>query len=182
MGENIRNIHRGRILTLNIEDIVLPNGNACSLEVVHHPGAVAVVPVLDDGRIVLVRQYRHAAGGYLIEIPAGKLDVKGESPEACAARELEEEIGYRAKRFERITTIYTSPGFCDEKIHLFLATGLEKTATSHEPDEVMTCVFHTADDVMEMIGHGDITDAKSIVALTLAIGQKSVTTHFPSRR
>ena len=113
-----REIHRGRVVHLFEDTVVLPNGNTTTLDMIRHPGAAAVVPFLDARTILLVRQFRHAAGGDLLEIPAGKLDP-GEPPEACAARETEEEAGYRAGRLVRLGAILTTPGFTDEIIHLY---------------------------------------------------------------
>ncbi|MEE8494719.1 MAG: NUDIX hydrolase, partial [Nitrospirales bacterium] len=120
-----KNIYKGRIVTLNIDSVVLPNGTGVDLETIRHPGAAAVVPVKDDGTIVLIRQFRHAAGGFIYEIPAGTLH-QGEEPLVCAARELEEEIGYRASTFEHLTSILPAPGYTDEVIHIYQATGLIK--------------------------------------------------------
>ncbi|MEK7280047.1 MAG: NUDIX hydrolase, partial [Nitrospirota bacterium] len=106
-----KNIYKGRIVDLNIEQVKLPNGKHIELEVIHHPGASAIVPLRDNGQVVLIKQFRYAAGGFIYEIPAGRLN-KGEDPAACAARELEEEIGYKAGRLEKLITILTTPGFC----------------------------------------------------------------------
>ncbi len=125
-GERLgsREIYRGRTFNVDVDQVRLPNGKEVELELVHHRGAAAVVPVLDDGTVLLVRQYRYATGGWLLEIPAGKLD-NGESPETCAGREAEEEVGYRPSKLEPLGWIWSTPGFADEKIWLFLATGLE---------------------------------------------------------
>ena len=135
----IRDIHRGRIVHFTIEDVTLPNGHLTSLEIVRHPGAAAVATLDDEGRVTLLRQYRHEVGVYLWEVPAGKLDP-GESPAACAARELEEEAGLSARQLEPVGSIVTCPGFCDEVIYLFVATELSKVPTRLGADEVIEAV------------------------------------------
>lgn len=162
-----REIYRGKIVHLFIETAALPNGKTFELEVVRHPGASAVVPLLPNGNVVLIHQFRHAAGGFIYEIPAGKLD-KGEAPEACAAREVEEEIGYRVGSLERLTTIFTAPGFCDERIHLFLATGLTRSAQALGEDEVLQVIEMPFEEALRKIDDQTIRDAKSIVGLELA--------------
>ena len=161
----IRDIHRGRVVHLTIEDVTLPNGHVMPLEIVRHPGAAAIVPLDEHGNVTLIRQYRHAIGGYLWEVPAGKLDP-GESPATCAARELAEEIGLEASTLESIGSVVTCPGFCDEVIHLFLATHLRKVPMRREVDEVIESVsavpLRTA---IEMIRSGEIRDSKTIAAL-----------------
>ncbi len=136
---------------------------------IRHPGASAVVPFLDpptddDPRVILIRQFRHAADQFIWEVPAGRLDA-GESPEHCAGRELEEETGMRAERLERLTTIYTTPGFTDERIHLFLATGLTAGAQEREADEFMEVRTLRWSEVGRLIRLGEIQDAKTLVSL-----------------
>lgn len=162
-----REIYKGKVVHLVVHDVTLPNGHRTELEVVHHPGAAAVVPFVTDDEVLLVRQYRLAAGGYLLEIPAGKLDER-ESPEACARRETEEEIGYRPGRLEKLGAIHTTPGFSDEIIHLYAAYDLTETATSHEDDEVMSVERMPLAEAVAAVERGEITDAKSAVALLLA--------------
>jgi len=144
----------------------LPDGRDAERELVIHPEAVAIIPILDDGRILLVRQYRHAAGRELIEIPGGKLDVEGESPQECAARELAEETGYEAKGWEKLITFYTSPGFTNETITLFRATGLRKVG-SPAPGEIAGLEPIEPGSVRRMIESGKIVDGKTIIALLL---------------
>src|SRR4030095_7952429 len=129
-GEPMR-VHDGRIVKLDVEEVHLPNGNVVTLEIVRHRGAAAAVPVDDGGGVVLIRQYRHATKGYLLEVPAGTLDP-GEAPEACALREVEEETGLRAAQLDPLGFIWTTPGFTDERIWLYRATGLTATAVAHE--------------------------------------------------
>jgi ADP-ribose pyrophosphatase len=134
------------------------------LDIVRHPGAAAVVPFLDEDNVLLIRQYRHAAGGTILEVPAGKLDP-GETPEVCALRELEEEAGRRAGRLEKLGWIFTTPGFTDEVIHLFAAYELTPVPTRHEPDEVIELVPTPFAEALELIWRGELTDAKSALAL-----------------
>ncbi|HTX54003.1 MAG TPA: GNAT family N-acetyltransferase [Candidatus Baltobacteraceae bacterium] len=159
-----RRIYDGRVVKLNIERVTLPNGSTIELEMIRHPGAAAVVPLTANGDVILVRQYRHAAAGYLYELPAGKLDP-GESPLACAARELEEEVGYRAATLVPLLNVYTTPGFTDEVIYLFLATGLTPSSQRLECDEVLDVVQMPFDEAIARIRDGSIRDAKTVVGL-----------------
>jgi ADP-ribose pyrophosphatase len=159
-----RKVYDGRIVHLEVEHVRLPNGVEIDLEIVRHPGAAAVVAE-DDGTVILIRQYRHAGGGYLWEIPAGTLHA-GEAPDACARRELAEEAGVEAGELVRLGSILTTPGFCDEWIHLFLARQLHPVGTRHDHDEVIAEVRRMPwDEVLRMIGSADIVDAKSLVGL-----------------
>ncbi|MBW2108450.1 MAG: NUDIX hydrolase [Deltaproteobacteria bacterium] len=160
-------IYRGRIFTVLVEEVLLPNGVVKNREVIRHPGAAAMVPVLDDGRIALIRQFRHAVGNFVWEIPAGTLE-KGESPDQCAHRELVEEIGYRADRLEKLAEILPAPGYTDEHIHIFLATGLTPTGQALDEDEVLEVRPTTFDAAIDMIMRGEIQDAKTIAGLMLA--------------
>lgn len=162
-----RNVYPGKVVNLFVDRVRLPNGNVTDVEVVRHMGAAAVVPVDSDGRVLLVRQFRHATGGYLLEVPAGKLDP-GESPETCALREVEEETGYRADRLTPMGWIWTTPGFTDEKIWLYLATGLERSEQTLDHDEVLTVERVPLDDAVEMATTGRVVDAKSICGLLRA--------------
>ena len=163
----IRDIYKGRVVHLTVEDFVLPNGHPMEIEIIRHPGASAVVPLTAEGEVILIRQYRHAVGGYIFEVPAGKLDA-GEPPERCAARELTEEAGVVAGRLTRLASIVTTPGFTDEVIHLFLAEELAPAKTAHESDEVITLLRRPLEECLAMIARGEITDGKSICALFLA--------------
>jgi ADP-ribose pyrophosphatase len=144
--------------------VTLPNGRTVELDVVRHPGASAVVPFVSDDEVLLIRQYRHAVGGTIYEVPAGKLDP-GDAPEACAARELEEEAGMRAGRLVRLGRILTSPGFTDEVIHLFAAFDLTAVPPRPEDDEVIEVVRKPLTEALELIWHGELGDAKSALAL-----------------
>lgn len=162
-----REIYRGKIVHLFVESAALPNGKTFDLEVVRHPGASAVVPLKEDGKVVLIYQYRHAAGGFIYEVPAGKLSP-GELPESCAEREVEEEVGYKVGKLEKLTTIFTAPGFCDEQIHLFLGTELVFSGQQLGEDEVLQVIEMPFEEAMNRIEDQTIRDAKSIVALELA--------------
>src|SRR5512147_1892489 len=163
-----RDIYRGRIVHLTVEDVTLPNGHTVSLEIVRHPGAAAIAALDEHGNVTLLRQYRHAVGGYLWEVPAGKLDP-GESPATCAARELAEEVGLVAGRLDPVGSIVTTPGFTDEVIHLFVATDLETVPMHREVDEVIDAVKTVPlADALRMIRNDEIRDAKTIAALLQA--------------
>jgi ADP-ribose diphosphatase len=159
-----KNIYTGKVITLNVDRVTLPNGVDVDLETIRHPGAAAVVPIKEDGTVVLIRQFRHAAGGYIYEIPAGKLHA-GEEPLVCAARELEEEIGYRAASFELLSSIFTAPGFADEVIHVYKATGLTEGRQQLDADEVLEIVEMSLSDAIDKVIDGTIRDAKTIVGL-----------------
>ena len=159
-----KNIYTGKVVTLNIDTVTLPNGATIDLETIRHPGAAAVVPIKDDGTVVLIRQFRHAAGGFIYEIPAGKLQP-GEDPLHCASRELEEEVGYRAASFELLSSIFTAPGFADEVIHVYKATGLTQGRQQLDPDEVLDIIEMPIAEAVNKIEDGTIRDAKTIVGL-----------------
>lgn len=168
-----RRVYDGRVINLDIETVRFPDGSIGSLEMVRHPGASCVLPVLSDPsrerdpEILLVRQFRHAAGDFLYEVPAGRLDP-GESPQHCAERELREETGCVATRFEPLTSFYTTPGFTDELIHAFLASGLTRGVPSHERDEFITLEALRLSSALSMIGDGRIVDGKTIITLLFA--------------
>ncbi len=164
-----REIYDGRIVHLYERDVELPNGHTVKLEIVHHPGAAAVIPLHDDGTVTLVHQYRHAAGGWLYELPAGLLE-DGEDPAACAARELAEETGLTAGRLTPLITYHTTPGFSDEVVHLFVATDLTEGEASLDHDEVLECVRMPVADAIARIGTGGITDGKTVIGLLAAKG------------
>jgi 8-oxo-dGTP pyrophosphatase MutT (NUDIX family) len=162
-------IYSGRIVDLRVERVALPNGTVVDLELMRHPGAAAVVAADASGCVVLLRQYRHAAGGYLWEVPAGVLHAADEPPAACAARELREEAGLEAGELRPLGAILTTPGFCDERIHLFLARGLRETGAAHEPDEVIAEIRRVPlGEALAMTRRGEIVDAKTVCALHLA--------------
>ncbi len=158
-------IFRGKIIQLSQEEITLPNGRETCFEIIRHPGATAIVPLKENGDVILIRQYRYAVDDYLLEIPAGTLH-SGEDPMVCAARELEEEIGYTASRWEKLLPIFTAPGFCDEKIHLYLAQGLRETKQRLDQDEIIERVEMPLAEAVAKILDGTICDAKSIAGLS----------------
>jgi len=160
----VKPIYQGKVVTLNVDTVRLPNGHTVDLEVIRHPGAAAVVPMKDDGTVVMIRQFRHAANGFIYEIPAGKLHPQ-EDPLDCAARELEEEIGYKAGRFELLSSIFTAPGFADEVIHVYVATGLTPGTQNLDQDEVLDVVELPLREAIAKIEDGTIRDAKTIVGL-----------------
>lgn len=167
-GLKRRPIYRGKFLDLGIEEARFPDGSSGELEVVRHPGAAATVPLTTGGEVLLIRQWRHAAGGWLLEAPAGKLDP-GESPEACARRETAEEIGFEPRTLVPLGGIWTSPGFTDERIWLFLARELEPTPQALEEDEHLSIVRLPFERVVELALEGqELTDAKTAIAILRA--------------
>ena len=165
-------IYSGRVLDLDIDQVRFPDESTGTLELIRHSGAAAVVPFLDppadpDPRILLLRQFRYAADAFLYEIPAGRLE-EGEPPMDCARRELREEAGCDAQSLVSLGGFFTTPGFIDEFIYLFAATGLTRGAARPEPDEFIHPVSHTLRRALGMIDRGEIVDGKTIVALFMA--------------
>jgi len=160
---------RGRLFTLVERDVVLPNGRAATLNIVEHPGAVAIVPVYQNGDVVLLRQFRVAAAGEIWEIPAGTREA-GEAPGKTARRELAEETGLRAARWTKLGAFFTAPGFCTEQITVYLARGLGETDGACEPDEVLKPRRVPFREALRMIARGVIRDAKTIAGLHMAQG------------
>lgn len=159
-----RTVWAGPTLHVQVDRVRLPNGETSELEVVHHPGATAVLPLRDDGTVLLVRQYRHTVGDWLLEVPAGKLSP-GEEPEACARRELEEEAGVRAAEWREVKSLYTSPGFAEEEVTVFFATGLERVDPDPDEGEDLEIVEWPLADLDGAIDA--CADAKSLVGLLL---------------
>lgn len=169
-----RRIYTGRVINLDIDRVRFPDGSLGELEMIRHPGASAVVPFLsdpagEDPQLLLIRQYRYAAAGYVYEIPAGRLSP-GEDPIEGARRELREETGCTAGRLEHLVTVYTTPGFTDERIHIFMAVGLTRGVTEHEQDEFMEVETVTLSRALSMIERGELDDAKSALGLLYAAG------------
>jgi len=169
-----RREYTGRVINLDIDQVRFPNGKVGELEMIRHSGASAVLPFLgdpagEDPTILLIRQYRYAADGFIYEIPAGRLEP-GEPPEQCAVRELREETGCTAARMEHLYTMYTTPGFTDEKIHLFVATGLERGETALEQDEFVEVVPTTMSAALRLIKDGTINDAKTALSILYVAG------------
>jgi ADP-ribose pyrophosphatase len=170
-----RPIHRGRIVDLGIDTVRFPDGSTGELEMIRHSGASAVLPVLsdpggDDPILLLVRQYRYASGGWLYEVPAGRPQEPGEPWDQVARRELLEEAGVIAGELRHLTTIWTTPGFTDERIHLYLATNLSEGQTSYDPDEFMEPVRVTLSEALRMVRDGEISDGKTVCTLLYAAG------------
>jgi len=159
--------YKGTFLTLNSDKVLLPNGNTSTREWIKHPGAVCCVPILPNGKIVLIRQYRYAIKEEMIEIPAGKLD-QNEIPEKCALRELEEEIGYRAKKLTFLANIHPAVGFTNEKMWLYLAEKLVKTEQSLDSDEFLELIPTKLDDAVQMVWNRQITDVKTVIGILWA--------------
>lgn len=165
-------IEHNSFLNIDRDQIQLPNGNIHERIVVRHPGAAAILAITEDDKVVLVRQWRHAIGRDMLELPAGKLDA-GETPESCAMRELGEETPYTAKRMEKIHTFFTAPGFCDEMMHIFRAIDIRANSTlSPDEDELVETELLTRDEVHQAIQSGDICDAKTLIALQTWLAEK----------
>ena len=166
-----KRVYHGRMLDVDLDRVRFPDGSLGELEVIRHPGGSAVVPLAQaDGArepiVTLIRQYRYAAGGFVWEIPAGKLDP-GETPDACARRELKEETGLSAGRLDYLSTIHTTPGFTDEVIHLYVALELDPGTTRHEVSEFIELHEFPLDRILRLIDGGELSDAKTICALML---------------
>lgn len=169
-----RRLYSGKVLNLDMDRVRFPDGSEGDLEIIRHPGASAVVPFLSDPRgedpqILLIRQYRYAADGYLFEIPAGRLD-SGEQPEACARRELREETGCECETMQHLITFFTTPGFIDEKIHIYMATGITTGEHERDKDEFLEIETMPLSTALERIRTGEIKDGKTIVGLLYAAG------------
>lgn len=169
-----RRVHTGRVLNLDVDTVRFPDGSRGELEIIRHPGAAAVVPLASDPAgpdptLLLLRQYRYAVGGTLWEIPAGRLEP-GEEPAECARRELREEAGVVAGRLERLTTIWTTPGFTDEAIHLFWAADLTVGTQAREADEFIEVVARPLSQALADIRSGEVCDAKTIVGILYVAG------------
>ncbi len=174
-------IFRGRIFDVTI-DTVREGDKTYPREVVHHPGSAVIIPVFEDGSVALVRQYRHPAVRYLLEAPAGSLD-RGERPEEGAARELEEELGFVAGKLDKLSEFFVSPGFCEEKMWVYLATEMTETKQQLEDDEIVDVLRLPFGQALEMITAGEIEDAKTIIGLMLAaprIGPSMLEIGYPA--
>ncbi|WP_413309031.1 NUDIX hydrolase [Bacillus sp. 1P10SD] len=159
-------IFSGKVISLHLQDVELPNGKQSKREIIKHPGAVAILAITDDKKVVMVEQYRKALERTIVEIPAGKLE-KGEEPPICARRELEEETGYECESLELLTSFYTSPGFADEIVHVYLATGLTKKENSAalDEDEFVNLEELTLEEAQQYVQEQKIYDAKTIFAV-----------------
>jgi len=157
-------VYKGDFLDVRQDEVLLPNGETGTREWINHPGAVVIVPILPNGEIALIKQFRYAAGSEFIELPAGKLDA-GEDPEECALRELEEEIGYRANKIKFLANIHPAIGFTNEIMGVFLAENLEKTEHNRDNDEFLELVPTTLTEALNLVWENKITDVKSIIGL-----------------
>jgi ADP-ribose pyrophosphatase len=178
---NSQKVFAGRVFNVTV-DTVREGEMTYQREVVHHHGSAVIIPVFDDGTVSLVRQYRHPAVRYLLEAPAGTLD-DGERPEAGAARELEEELGLVAARLEKLSEFFVSPGFCEEKMWVYLATELSEGKQLLDDDEILEVVRLPIEDALEMITSGEIQDAKTIIGLMLAaprVGSSLLEIEYPA--
>jgi ADP-ribose pyrophosphatase len=169
-----RRVYTGRVISLDVDSVRFPDGSIGELEMIRHPGASAIVPFVSDPtgadpQILLIKQYRYAAEQFLYEIPAGRLDA-GEDPRDCAARELREETGCTAQHMDFLFTMFTTPGFTDERIHLFMAAGLERGETAREADEFITLETVTLSQALQLIQRGEIKDAKTALGILFAAG------------
>jgi ADP-ribose pyrophosphatase len=176
-----KEVFHGRIFDVTI-DTIREGDKTYQREVVHHPGSAVIIPIFDDGTIALVRQYRHPAVRYLLEAPAGTLK-RGEVPEEGAARELEEELGFVAGRLEKLSEFFVSPGFCEEKMWVYLATELTETKQQLEDDEILEVVRVRFSQALSMITTGEIEDAKTIIGVMLAaprVGPAMLEVDYPA--
>jgi ADP-ribose pyrophosphatase len=159
-----RRVFDGRMIKLRVDTVALPNGSTATREVIEHPGAVAVIAQTGRGELIMVRQYRHATGEILLEIPAGKRD-QGESPLDCARRELEEETGYQARRWQSLFSFFTSPGFSDELLYLMMASDLEPGTAHTDDEEFIEVATVPVDEALQMVYRGEIRDSKTIIGI-----------------
>ena len=159
-------LHIGRHINFKTDEIQLPSGKTTTRDIVDHPGAVAIVPILDNGRILLVKQYRYTTGKELLEIPAGTLE-KGEALDTCARRELKEETGYTAGSMKKVLAMYIAPGYSNEMIHLYFATALKAGESHAEEDEDITLEVYGPDELLERIEKNTIEDAKTIAGILI---------------
>ncbi len=174
-------IFRGRVFDVTL-DTIREGDKTYEREVVHHPGSAVIIPIFEDGTIALVRQYRHPAVRYLLEAPAGTLE-RGEAPEEGAARELEEELGFVAARLEKLTEFFVSPGFCQEKMWVYLATEMTRTEQHLEEDEIVEVLRIPFSQALSMIATGEIDDAKTIIGVMLAaprVGPSMLEADYPA--
>jgi len=169
-----RELYKGKIFRLDRDTVRFPDGTVAEMDIIRHPGASAIVPFLsdpegEDPQLLLLRQYRYAAGGYIYEVPAGRLDGD-ESPAECAVRELKEETGCTAEKMEPLFTMFTTPGFTDEKIHVFMATGLSHGKSAREADEFADVVIMRLAEALDLIRVGEIMDAKTALSILFVAG------------
>lgn len=157
-------IYKGKVVTLKVDSIEEADGTSYKREIVVHPGAVVMVPVADDGRLLLVKQWRQPTGKTLVELPAGTLEA-GEPPEVCAERELQEEIGFKPAKLTKLGGFFSAPGFCTEYLHLFLAEGLTPNQMQADEDEHIEVLSISLEEALQLIDNGTICDAKSVAGI-----------------
>ncbi|SEH21050.1 MULTISPECIES: NUDIX domain-containing protein [unclassified Selenomonas] len=172
-GISSENIFDGNLLHVRRDTVKLPNGKTATREWIKHPGASSVIPMLEDGSVILVKQYRYPVGKITLEVPAGKLDAPDEDPLVCAERELSEETGYTADKIEKLTTIATTVGFSNEYIHLYIATGLHSGKQHTDDDEFINVVKVPLQEAVAMVNDGRIIDAKSVVSILMAAARQA---------
>jgi ADP-ribose pyrophosphatase len=160
-------IYRGRVFDLSIGRFQSAEKGEVDIEVIHHNGGAGALPLFDDGTVALVRQWRYPLGRYSLEIAAGRIEP-GQTPEHTAARELEEELGYRAVDFRKLGEFHVAPGYCEERLYVYLATGLTKSIQNLDEDEEVEVVHMPFADAVALVGSGEIDDAKSIITILLA--------------
>lgn len=160
-------VYEGKILNLKVDTVEMPDKKYSKREIVEHPGGVAMIAITSEKSLILVKQYRKAVESFLLEIPAGKLEIN-EEPRETAIRELKEEIGMKSNKLTYLSEFYTSPGYCNEKIHLYLAEELEKVDYEPEPGEFLEVVEYKIDELVKMVKMGDIVDSKTIIGISIA--------------
>lgn len=160
-------IYEGKILNLKIETVELPDKKYSKREIIEHPNGVAIIPIIDDNKMIMVKQYRKAVEKIMLEIPAGILEVT-EEPREAALRELKEETGYDAEKLKYIMEFYTSPGYCDEKIYLFLAENLKEGEIDLDPEEAVEHEIYSIEELVKMVNRGEIVDSKTIIGINIA--------------
>jgi ADP-ribose diphosphatase len=160
-------VHKGKVFDFSISRFQSAEKGEVEIEIIHHNGGAGALPLFDDGTVALVRQWRYPLGRYSLEIAAGRIEP-GHTPEETAARELEEELGYRAREFKELAAFHIAPGYCEERIYVYLATGLEKSEQNLDEDEEVEVVHMTFQEALARVHTGEIDDAKSIITLMLA--------------
>ncbi len=160
----VRKIFKGKSYTFDVEEVTLPNGRKAVYSMIRHPGSTGIVPIMDDGTVLMLSQYRHVIGRYILEIPSGTMEL-GETPLQCARRELEEETGYRAGEMIKIGAVHIMPAYSDELIHVYLAKGLIPAEQHLDQDEIIETVRYPLDELMRFIDEGKITDGLTVLAL-----------------
>jgi len=162
-----KEVYKGNIIDLNLVTVKLPNGKESTREIVIHPGASVIIPIAQNGDLYMVRQFRKPLEREMLELPAGKLD-KGESPETCAIRELSEETGLEAGWVKHVISVHSTPGFCNEVLHMFAAGDLKEGTAHSDEDEFVSCERVPLNDLLRMVFKGEITDAKTIIGIFIA--------------